>query len=662
MRWYESLQIRVLILLGLGPLFVLVSLLVFWGPAKQVNQSLNNIDDLHGNLQSVTVMRETRRAASSAVVEGVLAGEDTTAKYDEKIELFDTAWRRFASSANASNEKTAEVRRLRSLAITQTGRELLVLSKVREGDISGARDLLTSEYFEQNEQLLEKIHDLAIGESAAMAQMSDRSQEAMTNFFVFYVAMLVAFSLVALLLVFVFIRKFKHRIDGFSDTARAIASGDFSQRVEVKREDELGQFAQSFNRMAQRLETTRSSLSREVETRTRALEDSLRKLSAEEDELEETEEALLNILEDLKQDEQEIKESEERYRSLLETVPVGIVVYEDYKIKYVNQAALEMMGVESASRVMGKNIFDFVADESKANVMRQVSLFEETGEDLDLGEQVFQRKDGTKVPVEAKAVGVMYEGQPAGMTAFIDVSKRKEVQDKLRRLNRLKSRFITALSSVTQAPMEAISWNLDMLLSGDFDHLNPEQKVLVRHALDNKEKIERLIENMRMVLDIERGTMSLDASPVSLSSVVTSVTGGMSDGFKVRDLELYVEIPEEKLPAALIDAHKIRAVLVIFLENAMFYTPEGGRTDVSLRHIDGFLRVEVEDTGIGVPEAEKDDIFTRFFRASNAATMHPEGVGIGLYIAKSIVEAHEGNIGFQSTEGEGSLFWFEVPY
>jgi PAS domain S-box-containing protein len=660
MKWHESLQTRVLILLGLGPIFVLGSLLVFWGPAKQVNQSLNNIDVLHDNLQAVTAMGEARRAAATSVVDAALTGEDRSETYDEQVAVFDAAWRRFVESTG-SVEETEKVRGLRDAVNEQTGRELLILSKVRSGETAAARELLSSEHLEKNERLLRSIHDVALGESAKIAQLSDRSQDAIANFFVVFVAMFVVFSLLVLLSVVVFITKFKRRIDGFTKTARAIAAGDFSERVEIEREDELGQFAHSFNRMAQRLQTTRSSLSREVETRTRALEESLRKLSAEEDELEETEEALLNILEDIKQDEQQLKESEQRYRSLLETVPVGIVVYQDYKIKYANQAALEMVGVESVSRVLGENIFDFVAEESKPDVMQQVAHFEETGEDLDLGEQVFQRKDGTRVPVEAKAVGVVFEGEPAGMTAFIDVSKRKKAQEKLQRLNRLKSRFITALSSVTQAPMEAISWNLDMLLSGDFDHLNPEQKVLVRHALDNKEKIERLIENMRMVLDIERGTMSLDTSPVSLSSVVTSVTGAMTDGFNVRDLDLYVDIPEEKLPTVPIDAHKIRAAMVIFLENAMFYTPEGGRVDVRLSQGEGVLRVEIEDTGIGVPEAEKDDIFTRFFRASNAATMHPEGVGIGLYIARSIIELHDGGIGFESTEGEGSVFWFELP-
>jgi len=110
-----------------------------------------------------------------------------------------------------------------------------------------------------------------------------------------------------------------------------------------------------------------------------------------------------------------------------------------------------------------------------------------------------------------------------------------------------------------------------------------------------------------------------------------------------------------------VDENKIRQVIMNFIDNAIFYSRPSSSVEVTLINTGRDVRFEVHDTGIGVPEAERHKIFTKFFRAANARRVRPDGTGIGLFMAKKVIAAHGGSIIFETKEGKGSTFGFVLP-
>ena len=129
---------------------------------------------------------------------------------------------------------------------------------------------------------------------------------------------------------------------------------------------------------------------------------------------------------------------------------------------------------------------------------------------------------------------------------------------------------------------------------------------------------------------------------------------------EAKQLKLIWEPPKEKIPHVQLDDNKTRQVIMNFIDNAIYYTTKGSVT-VTLAEKDAQLELRVTDTGIGVPKAAQDKLFGKFFRAGNAQQLRPDGTGLGLYLAKRVVEDQGGTTIFESTEGKGSTFGFRLP-
>ncbi len=245
----------------------------------------------------------------------------------------------------------------------------------------------------------------------------------------------------------------------------------------------------------------------------------------------------------------------------------------------------------------------------------------------------------------------------ARMLVRRDLELRKENQ-KITQLDKEKSEFVSTVAHQLRTPLSAIKWTLDILLKEDAGSLTGEQKALVMKAYESNERIINLIKDMLGVDKIESGGTDFSFFEINLLDLVNNIVAEFQSQIERKGIKMKVtSLPS--MPKVPVDPQKMRAVLQNLIENAIKYTTKSISVDITTDG--GFAKVTVADDGIGIPKEQYNDIFKRFFRAENAMKRDPEGSGLGLFIVKSILHRHGGDIIFQSEEGKGTTFIFTVP-
>lgn len=230
----------------------------------------------------------------------------------------------------------------------------------------------------------------------------------------------------------------------------------------------------------------------------------------------------------------------------------------------------------------------------------------------------------------------------------------------LKELDHAKDEFISMASHQLRTPLTTIKGYLSMMQEGDAGPLSPAQKDFVDYAFSSSERMVNLISDLLNVSRLSAGRFLIQAKPTDVVKMVEEEVRQLQSHATAKNIDLIFNKPSSEFPIVELDDNKTRQVIMNFIDNAIYYTQEGS-VRVELEHIGDHIRLEVRDSGIGVPKGAQRKLFSKFFRAENAQIVRPDGTGLGLYLAKRVIEDQGGEIIFSSVEGKGSTFGFELP-
>jgi two-component system phosphate regulon sensor histidine kinase PhoR len=415
-------------------------------------------------------------------------------------------------------------------------------------------------------------------------------------------------------------RMFSARVERLTEFSKRVAEGDFRPLSGDNSSDELAELGASLNETARRLESE------------------IRLLSGERN----------------------------RSSAILRSMVEGVAVIDaQERLVFSNRAFSEILNIDSKSSE-GRPLIEVVRNSELTGLIRKALDGEEgLQSDIVTGIVLQQSFSVTAAPVKAleptagvsnasgPSVAIFPAPKPSGAVVVLhDVTE-------LRRLERVRQDFVANVSHEFKTPLTAIQGFAETLLGGALEDPKNNRRFL-EIMRDHANRLARLTDDLLKLARIEAGKLELEFSPVGVIEFIERCAETALMKASRKQITLDIEIPPG-LPPVRGDASLLRDVLQNLVDNAIQYTPPGGRICVSARVNSKEMVIEVADTGIGIPLVDQERIFERFYRVDAARSREAGGTGLGLSIAKHIIDAHDGRLWVESTVGEGSRFSFSIP-
>lgn len=228
-------------------------------------------------------------------------------------------------------------------------------------------------------------------------------------------------------------------------------------------------------------------------------------------------------------------------------------------------------------------------------------------------------------------------------------------------IERITSDFVSLASHQLRTPLSAIKWNTEILLGQKHGRLNKNQLRYLQGVYHSNERAIALVNDLLDVSRIQEGSIHLDIRPTKVEKIIEEIIDNFDSQIRASKISVNFEISNGPLPKVQTDPEKLKHIIMNLFSNAIKYTLAEGQVKVVAKRFPRHLEISVTDSGIGISPADHAKVFGKFFRTQEAVKLAPNGTGLGLFIAKSLVEVMGGKIWFESQEGKGSTFFFTLP-
>jgi len=364
--------------------------------------------------------------------------------------------------------------------------------------------------------------------------------------------------------------------------------------------------------------------------------------------------------------EQKLKESEEKFRTIAEQSSIGVIIQQEGFIVFTNMVVSEIIEypIEEINNQAVENIYKMVYKEDLPLMVEKFKGRESSDyESVSQFELRILTKLGKIKWVSIFTKPIIYLGKKAVLSTLIDITAKKQVEDELREVSRLKSDLISRTSHELKTPLVSIKGYADLLLSQHYDRLDFYTISILHEIKQGCSRLESLIKDLLETSKLESGEIELNKSEENLSFLIRFCIKDLQGLIEIRKHELFLDIQENMITE--FEKEKIYEVIINLLSNSIKYTPSNGTIKINSELIDNHYIISIADNGIGLTEQEKLKIFKKFGkieRYGKGLDVISEGSGLGLYISKKIIELHKGKIWVES-EGrdKGSTFYFSLP-